>query len=154
MRDSASLGEDFTIRGLGLGEGPLRAFEGRLERGFFRLSDFLMARQGACHRFEAHGRAPVAGPDAALPLPVEDPFEQDATPCVAGLVWRNGEWQFAYWVGTSFATPMVSGLAALAAETKPPNRTVAQIISAGLTAVDPGESLGGGIINVDQSMAN
>jgi hypothetical protein len=79
----ASLGEDFTIRGLGLGEGPLRAFESRLERGFFRLSDFLMARQGACHRFEAHGRAPVAGPDAALPLPVEDPFEQDATPCRA-----------------------------------------------------------------------
>jgi len=79
----ASLGEDFTIRGLGLGEGPLRAFESRLERGFFRLSDFLMARQGACHRFEAHGRAPVAGPDAALPLPVEDPFEQDASPCRA-----------------------------------------------------------------------
>ena len=79
----ASLGEEFTIRGLGIGEGPLRAFESRLERGFFRLSDFLMARQGACHRFEAHGRAPVAGPDAALPLPVEDPFEQDATPCRA-----------------------------------------------------------------------
>ena len=79
----ASLGEEFTIRGLALGEGPLRAFEARLERGFFRLSDFLMARQGACHRFEAHGRSPVAGPDAALPLPVEDPFEQDATACRA-----------------------------------------------------------------------
>jgi hypothetical protein len=79
----ASLGESFTIRGLGVGEGPLRAFESRLERGFFRLADFLMARQGACHRFEAHGRAPVAGPDAALPLPVEDPFAQDATPCRA-----------------------------------------------------------------------
>ncbi len=79
----ASLGEEFTIRGLAIGEGPLRAFEARLERGFFRLSDFLMARQGACHRFEAHGRSPVAGPDAALPLPVEDPFEQDATACRA-----------------------------------------------------------------------
>ena len=32
----ASLGEEFTIRGLALGEGPLRAFESRLERGFFR----------------------------------------------------------------------------------------------------------------------
>jgi hypothetical protein len=79
----ASLGEVFTIRGLGVGEGPLRAFENRLERGFFRVSDFLMARQGACHRFEAHGRSPVAGPDAPLPLPVEDPFEQDATACRA-----------------------------------------------------------------------
>jgi len=79
----ASFGEDFTVRGLGLGEGPLRAFESRLERGFFRLSEFLMARQGACHRFEAHGRSPVAGPDAPLPLPVEDPFAQDATACRA-----------------------------------------------------------------------
>ena len=77
----ASLAEEFTIRGLALGEGPLRAFESRLERGFLRVSEFLMAKQGACHRFEAHGRSPVAGPDAELPVPVEDPFEQDAQPC-------------------------------------------------------------------------
>jgi hypothetical protein len=77
----ASLGEDFTIRGLALGEGPVRAFEGRLERGFLRVSDFLMAKQGACHRFEARGKSPVVGPDAELPVPVEDPFEQDQQPC-------------------------------------------------------------------------
>jgi hypothetical protein len=77
----ASLGEDFTIRGLALGEGPVRAFEGRLERGFLRVSDFLMAKQGACHRFEARGKSPVVGPDAELPVPVEDPFEQDPQPC-------------------------------------------------------------------------
>ena len=77
----ASLAEEFTIRGLALGEGPVRAFEGRLERGFLRVSEFLMARQGACHRFEARGHSPVAGPDAELPVPVEDPFEQDAQPC-------------------------------------------------------------------------
>jgi hypothetical protein len=77
----ASLAEEFTIRGLALGEGPLRAFESRLERGFLRVSEFLMAKQGACHRFEARGRAPVAGPDAELPVPVEDPFTQDTTPC-------------------------------------------------------------------------
>jgi hypothetical protein len=77
----ASLAEEFTIRGLALGEGPVRAFEGRLERGFLRVSEFLMAKQGACHRFEAHGRSPIAGPDAELPVPVEDPFEQDAQPC-------------------------------------------------------------------------
>ena len=77
----ASLGEEFTMRGLAVGEGPVRAFESRLERGFFRVSEFLMAKQGACHRFEARGRSPVAGPDAELPVPMEDPFEQDATPC-------------------------------------------------------------------------
>ena len=77
----AALGETFTIRGLALGEGPVRAFESRLERGFLRVSEFLMAKQGACHRFEARGKSPVAGPDAELPVPVEDPFEQDPQPC-------------------------------------------------------------------------
>jgi hypothetical protein len=77
----ASLAEEFTVRGLALGEGPVRAFESRLERGFFRVSEFLMAKQGACHRFEARGTSPVAGPDAELPVPVEDPFEQDPAPC-------------------------------------------------------------------------
>jgi hypothetical protein len=77
----ASLGEEFTLRGLAVGEGSVRAFESRLERGFLRVSEFLMAKQGACHRFEARGKSPVAGPDAELPVPMEDPFEQDATPC-------------------------------------------------------------------------
>ena len=79
----ASLGEEFTLRGVVLGEGPLRTFERRLERGFFRMREFLIARQGACYRFEAHGASPVAGPDAELPLPLDDPFEQDASPCRA-----------------------------------------------------------------------
>jgi hypothetical protein len=77
----ASLGEEFLIRGLSVGEGPTRALESRFERGFFRISDFLMARQGACRRFEARGKAPVAGIEAELPLPAEDPFEQDESPC-------------------------------------------------------------------------
>ncbi len=77
----ASLAEEFTMRGLAVGEGPVRAFESRLERGFFRVSEFLMAKQGACHRFEARGKSPVAGPDAELPVPVDDPFEQDEAPC-------------------------------------------------------------------------
>jgi hypothetical protein len=59
----------------------VRAFQNRLERGFFRVSEFLMAKQGACHRFEARGKSPVAGPDAELPVPMDDPFEQDAAPC-------------------------------------------------------------------------
>src|SRR6185436_13164160 len=43
--------------------------------------EFLMARQGACTRFEVRGSAPVVGPEAALPLPTDDPFTQDQTPC-------------------------------------------------------------------------
>jgi hypothetical protein len=77
----ASLAEEFTVRGLAVGEGPMRAFERRLERGFLRVSEFLIAKQGACHRFEAHGRSPHAGPDAELAVPVDDPFEQDPLPC-------------------------------------------------------------------------
>jgi hypothetical protein len=77
----ASLGKEFTVRGLALGEGPMRAFESRLERGFLRVSEVLMARQGACLRFEARGESPVAGPDAELAVPVDDPFLQDASPC-------------------------------------------------------------------------
>ena len=77
----ASLGETFTVRGLAVGEGTVRGLESRFEHGFFRVSEFLMARQGACHRFEVHGTSPVAGPDAELPVPLGDPFVQDEAPC-------------------------------------------------------------------------
>jgi hypothetical protein len=79
----ASLDEDegFTVRGLAVGEGTIQGLESRFERGFFRVSDFLMAKQGACHRFEVHGESPVVGPDAELVVPLEDPFLQDETPC-------------------------------------------------------------------------
>ncbi len=79
----ATLADEFAIRGLTVGEGPMRALEARLERGFFRITEVLMARQGACHRFEAHGKSPVVGIEAELPLPsVDDPFRQDEAPCV------------------------------------------------------------------------
>jgi hypothetical protein len=77
----ASFGEEFVVRGLSVGEGPTRALESRFERGFFRVSEFLMAGHGACRRFEVHGKSPVVGPEAELPLPVEDPFTQDELPC-------------------------------------------------------------------------
>ncbi len=77
----AALADDFAIRGLAVGEGPMRALERRFERGFLRVSEFLMARQGACHRFEVRGKSPVVGVDAELPLPADDPFEQDEEPC-------------------------------------------------------------------------
>jgi hypothetical protein len=77
----ASLGEEFQIRGLVLGEGPARELQARFESGFFRMSEFLMVRQGACRRYEARGKSPVAGPDAELPLPVDDPFDTDDAAC-------------------------------------------------------------------------
>jgi hypothetical protein len=77
----ASLEDEFVVRGHTVGEGPTRALESRFERGFFQVSEFLMRRQGACVQFEARGRSPVAGAEAELPLPADDPFEQDEAPC-------------------------------------------------------------------------
>ena len=77
----ASVGDDFVVRGLTVGEGSVRSLESRFERGFLRVSDFVISRQGACLRFEVRGKSPVAGPDAELPLPTEDPFDQDDAPC-------------------------------------------------------------------------
>ncbi|HEY6546679.1 MAG TPA: hypothetical protein VI589_02200 [Vicinamibacteria bacterium] len=77
----ASWSDEFVIRGLTVGEGPARALESRFEKGFFRVTDFLMARHAACRRFEVKGRCPVAGIEADLPLPAEDPFHQDDSPC-------------------------------------------------------------------------
>jgi hypothetical protein len=77
----ASLDETFTVRGLSIGESTMRGLQSRFEQGFFRVSEFLMAKQGACHRFEVHGTSPVAGPEAELPLALNDPFVQDAIPC-------------------------------------------------------------------------
>jgi hypothetical protein len=77
----AELGPQFHVRGLTVGEHPSRELEARFERGFFRITEFLMARQGACRRFEARGQSPVAGPEAELPLPMDDPFRQDEGFC-------------------------------------------------------------------------
>jgi hypothetical protein len=78
---NATLADEFVIRGLTIGEASAHGLESRLERGFFRLSQFLMTKQGACLRFEARGVSPVAGPDAELPLPTEDPFEEQDASC-------------------------------------------------------------------------
>ena len=77
----ASLGDEFLVSGLTVGEANMRNLETRLERGFFRIGEVLVARQGACHRFEVRGRSPVVGLDAEIPLPTEDPFDQEETAC-------------------------------------------------------------------------
>lgn len=80
---NASLGEEFSVRGVVLGEASLRGLESRLERGFFRVVDFLITRRGACYRFEVRGRSPVVGLDAEIPLPAEDPFLPEDAQCRA-----------------------------------------------------------------------
>jgi hypothetical protein len=77
----ASLGDDFSVTGLTVGETSMRGLESRFERGFFRVSEVLMVRQGACYRFEVRGKSPVVGIEAEIPLPSEDPFRQDESPC-------------------------------------------------------------------------
>lgn len=77
----ASLGDEFLVSGLTVGEANMRSLETRLERGFFRVSEVLVARQGACHRFEVRGKSPVVGLDAEIPLPNEDPFDQEEDAC-------------------------------------------------------------------------
>lgn len=79
----ASLGEEFAVRGVALGEAPLKGLESRFERGFFRVSEFLITRRGACYRFEVRGRSPVVGLDAEIPLPAEDPFQLEDAQCRA-----------------------------------------------------------------------
>jgi hypothetical protein len=78
----ASLGSEMRLSGFAVGEASVRALEARLERGFFRLSDFTIARKGACHHFEVRGTSPIVGTDAELPIPSEDPFVQPDSPCV------------------------------------------------------------------------
>ena len=80
---NASLGEEFSVRGVVLGEASLKGLETRLERGFFRVLDFLITRRGACYRFEVRGRSPVVGLDAEIPLPAADPFLPEDAQCRA-----------------------------------------------------------------------
>jgi hypothetical protein len=64
----------FTLRGVVAGMGAADALERRLEDGFFRLREFSRAPKDACYQFEAVGESYRAGPQAALPLPVDEPF--------------------------------------------------------------------------------
>ena len=73
----ASVGDDFFLRGFAVGEATLKAFASRLERGFFRVAQVLLQRQGSCYRFEVRGRSPVVGLDAEIPLPTSQPFSAE-----------------------------------------------------------------------------
>ena len=64
----------FNLRGVVAGMGAADALERRLEGGFFRLREFSRAQKEGCYEFEVVGESFRAGPEAALPLPVEEPF--------------------------------------------------------------------------------
>lgn len=64
----------FALRGVVAGMGAADALERRLEGGFFRLREFTRALKDACYQFEAMGESFRAGPQAALPVPVDEPF--------------------------------------------------------------------------------
>lgn len=64
----------FTLRGFVAGMGAADALERRLEGGFFRLREFSRAPHEGCYQFEVVGESFRAGPEAALPLPVDEPF--------------------------------------------------------------------------------
>jgi hypothetical protein len=79
----AQLGDEMLVSGLVMGESAMRGLQARLERGFFRIAEVLVARQGGCLRFEVRGRAPVVGPDAEIPLPSAEPFDVEESSCRA-----------------------------------------------------------------------
>lgn len=64
----------FNLRGVVSGMGAADALERRLEGGFFRLREFSRAQKEGCFEFEVVGESYRAGPEAALPLPVDEPF--------------------------------------------------------------------------------
>ena len=82
----------FNLRGVVAGMGAADALERRLEGGFFRLREFSRARKEGCFEFEVVGESYRAGPEAALPLPVDEPFRptepfcrQDRDPVALGV---------------------------------------------------------------------
>lgn len=71
----------FALRGVVAGMGAAETLERRLEGGFFRLREFTRALKDACYQFEAMGESFRAGPHAALPVPVDEPFRPTDAYC-------------------------------------------------------------------------
>lgn len=79
----ATMADEMLVSGLVMGESAMRALQSRVERGFFRVAEVLVARQGACMRFEVRGTAPVVGPEAEIPLPSAEPLDVEDASCRA-----------------------------------------------------------------------
>jgi hypothetical protein len=81
----------------------------------------------------------------------ETTSDSDYENALIGLVQNTAKSHYAYWAGTSFATPLVSGLAALLLQKGVPADEVYDTIKNSAVQVsDP--ALGAGIINVTKSL--
>ena len=88
----ASWSDEFAIRGLTVGEGPTRALESRFEKGFFRVSEFLMARQAACRRFEVKGCARWRASRPTCPFPPTTPSPRKTRRAASTATTAGAEW--------------------------------------------------------------
>jgi len=102
------------------------------------------------------GRPDPADPTKCIPANDVCGDMDCATAVIGPVVKTEHNTGFAYWSGTSFAAPLVSGLAALVVERGGGQlgpEAVRRVIECGVTAVtDP--ALGKGIINVRNTLAN
>lgn len=81
----------------------------------------------------------------------ETTSDSDHKDALIGLVQHTAESHYAYWTGTSFATPLVSGLAALLLQKGvPADEVYDKIKNSAVQVSDP--ALGAGIINVTKSL--
>lgn len=121
--------------------------------------------EGQRSRFSNLGNVYAPGGDNDNNIPIND-AATNPNDYVVGYAQRIApDTKFAYWRGTSFSAPMVSGLAALYLSCHPsatPDKVTDKIIgqakqpASSLTAVSPNgtEETDGGIINIPQTLAD
>jgi hypothetical protein len=96
----------------------------------------------------------VAAPGGDSDLPCRIPRCEDHPEACLISVARNSKTQYVYWVGTSFATPLVSGLAALVIQkgqgSVPPPDVAGAIMQGACPSPDP--QLPTGVINLPHTL--
>jgi subtilisin family serine protease len=90
------------------------------------------------------------GPNAGPVCDVNHP--EDCSYFLISLAKTDHGLQYVYWSGTSFAAPLVSGMAALAFEELEKNQVICLINGGASHAAAPDPELGSGIINIGDSL--